>query len=70
LKSAIDKYGGEEESWGRKKFVNAKKPDTVPLLESPALNTNTVSPDSAQENVKKPKQFLDRNNMFSLLPKN
>ena len=66
----VDKFD-EEESWGRKKFVNAKKPETEePSKESPPMKGEPLSPDSPQDTSKKPKQFLDRNNMFSLLPKN
>lgn len=69
LKEVEDRFG--DEGWGVKKFVNAKKPDTntktvLTKNEEPTPNPN-LPPQDAKP---KGKQFLDKNNMFSILPKN
>ena len=68
LKDVDDRFGGDE-SWGVKKFVNPKKADPS-SKNSDLLKKEEPVQNSPSESKPKPKQFLDKNNMFSILPKN
>lgn len=71
LKHVVDKFGGDEENWGLKKFTNPKKSETGSILNSPALKPSSFPAEDTQQNsknAKNVKQNLDRHNMFSLLP--
>lgn len=66
MKEVEDRFG--DEGWGVKKFVNAKKADQPP--KSGALLQKDEPAPTPQESKPQGKQFLDKNNMFSILPKN
>lgn len=68
LREIEDRFG--EEGWGVKKFVNPKKANEGSTKVGPLIRQDESSPDSPKETKPKPKQFLDRNNMFSILPTN
>lgn len=68
MKDVEDRFG--EDSWGVKKFVNAKKTESGPSKMAPVIKQEGSQPESQQDSKPKPKQFLDRNNMFSILPTN
>lgn len=69
MKEVDDRFGGGEDGWGVKKFVNAKKADPAPK-NTDLLRKEEPVQNSPPDSKPKPKQFLDKNNMFSILPKN
>lgn len=60
--------GGDEEGWGRKKLTNSKKADTE-SLKTPSLAEHATPGISPIIPAKKPKQFVDANNKFTILNK-
>jgi hypothetical protein len=68
LKEIDDRFG--EDSWGVKKFVNPKKTGSDQPKTAPVARPEDSSNNSPQETKQKGKQFLDKNNMFSILPTN
>ena len=55
-----ERFGGEEEGWGRKKLVNTKKS---------SKQESNESPDTETKRKKSSDKVFDSNNIFSFLPK-